>query len=507
MNIYSLYSDSVHIFGHKTAIIHDGIPVSYEELGRKERRLASSLKAMGIGKGSVVGLQLVTGADFVATFFSLLHLGAIVVPMGSRLNHATISQYITQAGIEYYIYSELFDEQINYLINEKNTNIRWIRSSSEGGELERLIEAGDEGFWELPAIKDDDSALYLFTSGTTDMSKVVVLSYYNLRMWVEIDQGNNYSDDSEVFLTYSPMNHAGGLGRLMRVICAGATIIMMSRFRIHEIFDAIEKERPTAILLIPPTHVYCFETTLYERPIDLSCIDRIETGATIVPPDAIKKAFELFPNARIYVGYGQSECKSITNLNYSAEEYAANPGLIESIGRGSHLTTIRLVDENGQDVPVGEVGEAMVKSPNVMKEYLGIENSLNDGWLMTGDFLRMDENGYYYFVDRKRDIIKSGGELVSSYEVEKVYYNHPKIKNCAVIGIPSKTLGEEIAIAIVMENGEKMDLEEIIGFGREHLPKYRVPRKAFFLSELPQTGTGKIRKKELKAQLISAMES
>lgn len=503
-SIFSAYCDAVLEFHHKTALICNGRHISYRELGESERALSASLRKLGVKKGSVVGVQITTGNVFAALLFSILRLGAIFVPIGSRLNTETISQYIDQAGIEFFIYSDIFDDQLAPIISDSGRHMHWIRSSSQGDMLEKLISSGDHSFSDIAQVNAEDPALYLFTSGTTGAPKVAVHTYQNLWMWVVTAHKNNTFLSSDINLTYSPMNHAGGLGQLLLVICTGATLIMMPTFRVHDVLDTITRERPTGILLIPPTHCYCFEDALKTHPVDLSCFRRIKTGATIIPPDAIKCMFKIFPNARIHVGYGQSECKSITHLNYSKEEYLSRPKLLESCGTASYACDIRLVDDQFCDVPLGEPGEALVKSPVVMKGYLNDPSGFWEGWLTTGDYLKRDDAGYYYFVDRKRDIIKSGGELVSSHEVEKVFYGHPAIRDCAVIGIPSKALGEEVAIVIQLEEGASISVEEMMQYGQERLPKYKVPRQVFFVKEFLRTNTGKIIKKALRSAITAA---
>ncbi len=501
LTLFSIYEYTTIKYKNKTAIIDNGRHITYGDLIKKECMLASSFSKLGIGHGSVVGVQLPGNELFVETFFALQRLGAVIVPFNTHLNADMTLTYINQAHIDYFIYISNLDEQIAQIKGKAKSVRHWIRSNNHCGFLEQLLYAGDPDFHAVCPIRPDDAAIYIFTSGTTGTSKVVVNTFHNLLMWLITDESHNIFSENDIYLNYSPMNHAAGLGRLIRIICTGATLIMLKKFDVEIFLDICEQEHPTGILLIPPTYCYRIAEALEKRLVDLSCFTRIETGATIVPPDTIKKMFELFPNATIYTGYGQSECKSITHLHFTKKEYLKNPAIIESIGIASYNCHIRLVDENFCDVPEGAVGEALVKSPLCMPGYLNSSAGFHDGWLMTGDYLRKDANGYYYFVDRKRDIIKTGGEMVSSYEVESVLYNHPDISACAVLGIPDRLFTESVCAVIVCEKSANLTKEKVIAYAQKYLPGFKVPRQVIFINDMPRTPTGKIQKNKLRLTL------
>lgn len=501
LTLFSIYEYAATKNKDKTALIDNDQHITYGELHKKERMLASSFSRLGIGHGSVVGVQLPGSELFAEIFFALSRLGAIIVPFNTRLNADTTLTYINQASIEYFIYLSSLDEHIEQIKSKAVSVKQWIRSNNHCGYLEQLLYTGDPDYHAVCPAHPDDAAIYIFTSGTTGNSKVVINTYRNLLMWLITDEAHNIFYESDIYLTYSPMNHAAGLGRLIRVICTGATLIMLKKFQMETFLDICEREHPTGILLIPPTYCYSIAAALEKRPVDLSGLTRIETGATIVPPDTIKKMFELFPNAVIYTGYGQSECKSITHLSFSKNDYLQNPSIIESIGIASYNCHIRLVDENFCDVPEGTAGEALVKSPLCMPGYLDSTEGFHDGWLMTGDYLRKDANGYYYFVDRKRDIIKTGGEMVSSYEVETVLYNHPDIIACAILGIPDRLFSESVCAVIVCEKNCGLTKEKVIAYAQKYLPKFKVPRQVIFVDSIPRTPTGKIQKNKIRLML------
>lgn len=513
-NFYTLLEINSQKFSSKTAVICQDNRISYADLVKRINQTAFSLKKIGVCHGSIVGIMLPNSAAFVEVFYAVQRLGAVAALFNVKNTSSEIEHAIHAINCEYFIYCESYEDRIAAIRGDITCIKTWIcdgkgTSSFQNEYLEQLILNGDPEWNFVQSVSENDDALMVFTSGTTGgVSKAAIYNQQSFLMWLFVSEFSTSRYEShDIMLNYAPMSHFGGLGRLLRTLSKGGTIILMPKFSVDDLFSLIAKERPTGMFLVPPTLCYKLKVVNASLGVDLSCVKRVETGATIIPPDSIKCLFDLFSNAKIIMGYGASECNPTTLLELTKEDFIANSHLINSIGRAAYGCQIKLVDDNGNEVKCGQTGEAWIKSLSQMRGYSTGVNHLIDGWWPSGDLLRQDADGYYYFMDRKKDMIKSGGEIVTSFEVEKQISSHPAIEVCSVVGIPSKTFGERVVAAVIKRKGAVISEEELIQYCKSNLAKYKVPKRIFFVQEIPTTSTGKISKVLLKNQIMAYLEA
>jgi acyl-CoA synthetase (AMP-forming)/AMP-acid ligase II len=263
------------------------------------------------------------------------------------------------------------------------------------------------------------------------------------------------------------------------------------------ILETIEKERIDTILLVPAMAIFLLMVPDIDK-YDLSSLKIWASGAAILPTETRKQIYKAFPNVKIYDLFGQTEMSPVVCTLLPSE----SEGRENSVGRMLPFVEIRLVDDNDNDVPVGEVGEAIYRGPTVMKEYYknpeATAEAMRNGWFHSGDLLRKDEEGFFYVVDRKKDMIISGGENIYPAEIEEVLFQHPKILECAVIGVFDEEWGESVKAVVVIKTGEEMTEEEVVDHCKQHLASYKKPKSVDFIDALPRNPAGKVLKTSLR---------
>jgi long-chain acyl-CoA synthetase len=351
----------------------------------------------------------------------------------------------------------------------------------------------------------EDVAVFQYTGGTTGLPKAVMLTHFNLvaNVYQVMEWFRDLSNE-DVFIGALPYFHSYGMTTSMNVpIALGAKIVLIPDPRdLKRILDSIQKHRAT---------IYCGVPTMYNainnypniKDYDLTSIKACISGAAPLPIE-VKKKFEEITGGKLVEGYGLSETSPVTHAN--PMNGVNKEG---SIGLPIPDTLAVVVDDEGKILPVGEVGEIAIKGPQVMKGYYKMEeetrNTLINGWLLTGDIGRMDEDGYFYIVDRKKDMIIAGGYNIYPREVEEVLYEHPDILEAAVIGVPDPKRGETVKAFVVLKEGSKVTAEEIEKFCRERLAAYKVPRIVEFRRELPKTSVGKVLRRVLKEEELKKL--
>lgn len=278
---------------------------------------------------------------------------------------------------------------------------------------------------------------------------------------------------------------------------------MSEKFDPDAIIEDCERYQVTQMVLIPPNIIYSIADSPLMSSDKLSSVRLCIVAGGAADSTVVGKIFDTFENASIYLNYGSSENSITLGHIMSRKDFKQKPWRIKSVGIANMASFVRLLDENGNEVPTGEVGEAWGKSPAQMKYYLGRDSNAVNGWIPTGDLFRKDEDGYFYFVSRKKNMIKSGGESVYAEEVECVLKQHPDIKDCIVFGLPDRTYGDAVAAAIVPEVGKSLVGEEIVDFVKDRIASYKKPRKLFYVDEFPLTAAGKIARGEFTETLAA----
>jgi len=362
-----------------------------------------------------------------------------------------------------------------------------------------VLATGDVHF-EGPELADDDVAVILYTSGTTGKPKGAMLTHKNV--YSNAQDTANYlkiNGEDRVIATL-PMFHVFCLTVALNApLMNGGTVLIVPKFSPAKIFQLAREEKATIFAGVPTMYNFLYQ---YEegKAEDLQTLRLCISGGASIPV-ALLKNFEQKFKVIISEGYGLSEASPVTCFN--PLDRPRKPG---SIGTSIMNVENKVVNEFGEEVPVGEVGELIVRGPNVMKGYYNMPeetaHTIRDGWLYTGDLAKMDEEGYFYIVDRKKDMIIVGGYNVYPREVEEVLYSHPDVVEAAVIGVPDPNFGEAVKCFVVSRNPNLTE-EQLIEYCREHLAKYKVPSSIEFLEELPKNTTGKILRRALKEQLTA----
>jgi len=359
-------------------------------------------------------------------------------------------------------------------------------------------------------VKTDDPSILFYTSGTTGRPKGAIHTHKSI-LAEAAAVGQNFTT-KDIALCVMPFFHvAGSAVYLFPAYASGATIVIHKKFDELAILQTIEREKVTYICLVPAMIIRLLEHPETDK-YDLSSLRTIVYTGAPMPFEALKQGVKRF--GKIFVQLlGQTETLNLTILekeDHNIKGSAKETRRLESVGRPPKAGQIRLVDEKDNDVPVGEVGEIIARSDRMMKGYWKMPKetaeTIKDGWLHTGDLGRMDEDGYIYIVDRRKDMIISGGENIYSREVEEVLYTHPAVQEAAVVGIPDEKWGESVKAVIVLRKGHTATEEDIINFCKDRLASYKKPRSVEFWDSLPMTGSGKIMKNEIREKYWKGYE-
>ncbi len=525
-----LLARSASRFPDRPAILFYGRVIRYRELDDLVNRFAQALLRMGIGRGSVVGLMLPNLPQTVIAFYGSLRAGATVTMINPLYVEPEIRQQVQDSGCETLLVLDQFYGRVEPLLRDTclkrvivtgvEDYLPWlkrllypVKAWRDGSRVRTPARPDVQAFCQLlevspepptAPVSPDDTALLQYTGGTTGVPKGVVLTHRNLvsntwqcRQWCVLGEGE------EVVLAVLPFFHVYGMSVCMNLaLSMGSSLVLLPRFQIKDVLQAIVRERVTLFPGIPAMYAAINSYQQVER-YDLRSIRVCISGAGPLHP-SIQERFELLTGAHVVEGYGLTEASPVTHANPIGQPVEQRR--TRSIGVPFPDTDARIVDaETGQrELPVGEIGELVVRGPQVMRGYWRREEEtsqvLRDGWLYTGDMARRDADGYFYIEDRKKDMIKSGGENVYPREVEEVLLRHPKVKDAVVVGIPQDLRGEAIKAYVVLKEGETATAADLLEHCRKELAKFKVPKRVEFRSELPKTIVGKVLRRVLVAE-------
>lgn len=485
------------------AFIYGERRLSFSQLRDRACRLANAMAALGIKRGDRVGILLYNCFEYPEILWANFLLGSVAVTLNFRLVSEEIVYAQGVAKVKALILGEEFMERV-LAVRERLEGIeRYILLGK--GATEGILEyAGllDKASDSVPPFSGDDRdpAVVLFTSGTAAFPKAVVLTHHNLvtasLIWAA-DMDIRYGDNC---LVVTPFYHIGAVGfHLAHAVAGSSTTCFPQLSWDPELFlKVVERERNTYLYITPGMYRQVFSLPDFSK-YDLSSWRTCITGSEPVPRATIEEMAQNLPQGRIYNMYGLTEASGPT-VSVAKHEMAIAKA--PSVGRPFINTDVRVTDQEGHECGPGEIGEIAVKGDQVMKEYLNdpetTRATLKDGWLYTGDLGETDEDGYLYVVDRKKDIIISGGENISSVEVESLLYKHPKVMEAAVIGVPDPKFGEAVCAIVVPRKGAALTEDEVVDYCKEHLASYKKPRKVIFSEALPRNPSGKVLKRELR---------
>ncbi len=515
MPLFRFLQDSASRYPSRPAIIYfDGESgsewsrTSYEELDSASSKFASGLAALGVSKGDRVAYFLQNCPELVTIFFGIQKSGAVAVPCNPMYQSHELAHQLSDSGAKAVICEPDLHPGVQQVLAETAVQHVIVTGDSAGPgtvSVESVMAKGAETVFHSAEIDPaSDLALLPYTGGTTGVPKAAMLTHQNLvTNTVQFKDWFAYQDGDEVFITVLPLFHIGGIAGAMNVpIAAGGTIVLFRRFHPRGVLQAIQQYGATRFLGVPTMYIAIMGQE-DAKEFDLSSLRPSRTSAAPLPA-AVKEAFDHLVGREVLIeGYGLTETSPLTHAN---PVHRAKAG---SIGVPLPDTDAIIVDEDEgtTEPPVGEIGELLVRGPQVMRGYWQrqdeTENVMRDGWLYTGDLARMDEEGYFYIVDRKKDVINAAGFKVWPREVEDVLYQHPMITSAAVTGIADSYRGETVKAVVVLKNGhgfggDSEAQEDITAFCRQNLAAYKVPRILEFRDQLPVSAAGKVLRRVIR---------
>jgi long-chain acyl-CoA synthetase len=491
-NLARILTDTAAEHGDRTAFKLDDIELTYAALDESSARVAALLASKGVAPGDRVGLMLPNVPYFPAIYYGILRAGAVVVPMNVLLKGREVTFYLQDPGAKvvfaWYDFAEAAED------GAAQAGAELI--SVKPGEFEKLVLSHDPAR-EVADRSDTDTAVILYTSGTTGKPKGAELTHANLLRNCRVVAGFAEFGEGEVLLGALPLFHSFGQTCTMNgAVSSGATVTMLPRFDPEKALEIIERDRVTVFQGVPTMYNGLLHADRADST-DASCLRLCMSGGAAIPVELIR-AFEDKFGCAILEGYGLSETSPVASFNQP--DKPRKPG---SIGTPIDGVEMQVWDDDGNEVAQGEVGEIVIRGHNVMKGYWDRPEATGeaidaDGWFKSGDMAKVDEDGFFFIVDRKKDLIIRGGYNVYPREIEEVLYEHPAVQEAAVVGVPDEALGEEVGAAVVLCKGESLGADELKAWIKEQVAAYKYPRKIWFLDELPKGPTGKILKREIE---------
>ncbi len=532
LSLPDLFYQSAADFPTQPAIIFFGKTISYERLAHLVRRAAAGLARLGLQAGQPLALILPNCPQIVIAYYAALHLGALVVMINPLAAPREILDQLKRTGAAMAVVLDQLAAKVEQIRAELPLshlivasladflpfplNVLYLfkswRQKQQIGPRRQLQQIAFRELLtseqvELPplAARSQDIAILQYTGGTTGIPKAAVLTHRNLvsnvlqiNAWLQ-----HCRRGQERILAVLPYFHVFGMTAGMNwPLNLGGAIILLPKFDATQVLKTIHRQRPTVFPAVPTIFIALLHHPDLQR-YDLTSLWGSISGSAPLPRE-VQARFEALTNGRIIEGYGLTETAPVTHLNPIGR--GGKPG---SIGLPFPNTECRIVDaQTGcQDLPVGEVGELILRGPQVMSGYWQNPEetalAIRDGWFYTGDLARMDADGYFYIVDRKKDLIIASGFNIFPREVEEVMHQHPGVQEVVVFGVPEAYRGETVMAVIVPKTGAAVDAEEIIHFCRERLAAYKVPTIIEFRAELPKTLVGKVLRRQLRQEAVA----
>jgi fatty-acyl-CoA synthase len=503
---------AVSIYGAKVGVVDGEKRFTYAEYGLRVNRLANALRDLGIGQGDVVSFLTYNCHQLLEAYYAVPQIEAILNPINIRLLRQEIGYILTDAGSRVLCFHKDFGPMVEAMRANFGHLKHYISMESESVpgwayDYDALLErASPEAEDNLDRVDENAVAELFYTSGTMGKPKGVAITHRTLYIHTLTAINGFQASDEDTFLHVVPLFHVNGWGTPQVLTAVGGKHVMLRKVEYGEMLRLIEAERVTKLLGVPTVF-----NGLVRHPdlkkYDLSSLKECFIGGGPSSPTLIE-ALEENLGCRAYVGYGLTETSPVVAIARPKQHLRTDTATRRSyqVKTGLPLVgvRVRVVDEHDADVPRDEktVGEIVVRGNHVMQAYLndqeGTEAAIVDGWFHTGDMAVIDQEGYLTIVDRKKDLIVSGGENIASVEVEQVIQNHPAVFEVVVIGVPDQHWGEVPKALVVLKPGETVSEADIITYARQHLAHYKVPKSVEFRENLPKGGTGKILKRELR---------
>ncbi len=508
MNIGSLLSKASRLQGNRLAIQHGEQQLTYAELNQRVGQLARALQSLGVCPGDRVVLVQRNGPAMFETLFACFRAGAAVVPVNVRLHPEEVAFICQDCKAKVLVATgEYATSALQAHKQMPELQLVGVESIADAFDYETLLSASDSMNADAE-VDPDDLAWLFYTSGTTGKPKGAMLTHRNLlAMMMNYFTDVNPLAPEDVVLHAAPLTHGSGLFGLP-AIAKGATSVILHTpsFDPQTVFALIQHLRVTTIAFLAPTQIKMMLNGPY-RSYDLSSLRCIPYGGGPMYVEDMKQAVEAFGPVLVQI-YGQGEAPmTISYLRREEHVTHGDPDADQRLASAGIPRTdveVRIVDDDDHEVAAGKIGEIAARGSVVMAGYWNrpdeTAESLRGGWLHTGDIGMMDEKGYLYLLDRKKDMIISGGNNIYPREIEEVLLKHPAIYEVAVIGVPDPLWGESVKAIVALRSGMTVTEEEVNALCRQHLASYKKPRTVEFVQELPKNAYGKILKRELREQ-------
>lgn len=499
-HVYEMLQNTAERYPDNEALVMGQRRLTYREMRQLAENIAGHLyHHYHVRKGDRVALLLGNGIEFALLFFACARIGAIVVPLNTRLNPKELTFMLQQSSS-----SLLFtDDEFAYLVQQADASVPTLKAKFiAGGERDgflpyQYLESPSEAPPDV-SVDEDDPLYIMYTSGTTGLPKGAVGSHIGVIHSVICYNRIFETTSSDRSLNAVPLFHVTGLiGQLLHMVYVGGTNVLMRRFKAEQFIRLLAEENITFTFNVPTIYVMMMSHPTF-RDYRYPSLRILAYGGAPMSTQTIEQLQKEFPGVRLHNAYGATETSSPTTVmpvGYQLKK-------ARSVGCPIPVVEVKIVNEQGQLCKPGEVGELWIKGPNVVPEYWdnpeANQKSFVGEYWCSGDLAMMDEDGFVYIMDRIKDMINRGGEKVFSVEVENVLYQHPKVLEAAVVGIPDPVFGEVVKAVIVPKEGTTVTVEEIKQFVKEHLADYKVPAVVEFWSELPRNPGGKVLKNLLR---------
>ncbi|MDQ2849625.1 long-chain fatty acid--CoA ligase [Dermatophilaceae bacterium Sec6.4] len=478
--------------GDRPAIKLDDLALTYTQLQDGARRVAALLKSKGVAPGDRVGLVMPNVPPFPVLFYGAVAMGAVVVPMNPLLKGREVKYYLEDSGASIvFAWKDMAAEAEK---GASEVGIECIEVGLDFAEMLGQHQPDDE----VVDREDDETVVLLYTSGTTGQPKGAELTHHNLHTNAVTSAETLVElTETDVVMGCLPLFHVFGLTcGLNASVFKGSCLTLIPRFDAEKALQIVARDHVTVFEGVPTMYAGLLHAEGADKA-DMSSLRTCISGGSAMPVEVMKNFEEKF-DCIVLEGYGLSETSPAASFNQPGQQ--RKPG---SIGNEVRNVQMKLIDDDGQDVAQGEVGEIVVKGENVMKGYWGraeaTAEAIKDGWFRTGDLAKVDEDGYFFIVDRKKDLIIRGGYNVYPREVEEALYEHESVAEVAVIGIPHDSLGEEVGAAVALKSGTNISEKDLQAFAKERLAAYKYPRSVWIVDELPKGPTGKILRREVRS--------
>jgi long-chain acyl-CoA synthetase len=491
MNLAENLSRSAAVGPDKPAVKLDDAVLSYAALDEACARVAGLLAARGVGAGDRVGIMLPNVPYFPIVYYGILRLGAVAVPMNVLLKGRETAFYLRDAGAKAVFAWTDFSEHARRGAAAAGAECIDV----DTGVFDQLLTTA-KPLWAVAPREDGDSAVILYTSGTTGTPKGAELGHANLARNCEASAALFEMGPDTVTLGALPLFHTFGQTCAMNAtLGAGGCLTLLARFDPGKAFEVIARDRVSVFEGVPTMYGAMLHDPGAETA-DVSSLRVCASGGASMPVE-LMRAFEERFGCMILEGYGLSETSPVASFHHRWRP--RKPG---SIGTPIAGVEMKVISDTGKNLPTGAVGEIVIRGHNVMKGYFNQPEATAeaidaDGWFRSGDLARVDKDGYFFIVDRKKDMIIRGGYNVYPREIEEVLYEHPAVREAAVVGVPHAELGEEVAAAVVLKDGADVDIDELLAFVKDQVAAYKYPRRVWLVDELPKGPTGKILKRQI----------